>query len=150
MTFISTSGHGYLKITPKQLKKALDLGYEPTTFSFMNKSSVLLEEDLDAGAYLKTLYPNDEDRQQAWKKIKTVYQNDINRNIYGIIPTTSEEFDEKVKIYTLSTENIGKTMKTIFNEEYKILNVYKSKGYIYRNKDSNIYYMPIHNIKEIA
>ena len=53
MKFISSSAHGYLKITPNQLKVAMRAGFEPTSYSMFSKSSVLLEEDCDAGGYMK-------------------------------------------------------------------------------------------------
>jgi hypothetical protein len=76
MKQIITDGHGYLKITPRQLKAALDKGFVPTHYSFINKNTVLLEEDIDEGNFLKIMGLLD-------KKIPVVHQHDINRNHYN-------------------------------------------------------------------
>ena len=73
MKFISTSGHGYLVVTRKQLEKSK---IEPSSYSFYNEKVALLEEDCDAGKYLMTMFPD------GGEKLNIVYQNDINRNCY--------------------------------------------------------------------
>ena len=75
MKFISTSGHGYLKITRKKLAVAIDKGYKPSVYSFYNDKIALLEEDSDLGKYLEVMgieNPN----------FNITYVNDINRNCY--------------------------------------------------------------------
>jgi len=76
MKFISTSGHGYLVVTKNQLAKATALGVEFSKYSFYNEKVALLEEDVDAGKYLMTMFPD------GGEKLNIVYQNDINRNCY--------------------------------------------------------------------
>lgn len=75
MKFIITNGHGYLQITHKQLKTALDCGFKPTQYSFIGKSRVLLEEDCDAPRYLSTT-------NASLNGVKTIYQQDIRRDSY--------------------------------------------------------------------
>lgn len=79
MHFISTSGHGYLRITISQFKKAYRKGFRPSTCSYINNNSVLLEEDNDMIDYLK----NYTARWSSRDKIHTLYQEDINRNLYS-------------------------------------------------------------------
>jgi hypothetical protein len=70
-TFISTSGHGYLKVTLKQALEAMYRGAVFTDYSFMSFSHALLEEDIDAGTYIR--FMGDEN-------IKDKYQDDIRRD----------------------------------------------------------------------
>ena len=77
MLFISTSGHGYLRVTLNQLKTAIDKGFTPTSYSFINSNAALLEEDNDSTSFLKAMGKWDQRGN-----IKTRYQNDINKNLY--------------------------------------------------------------------
>lgn len=86
MHFISTSGHGYLRISLNQFFKARARGFIPSSYSYINTKCVLLEEDCDATEYLKKYNP------KKWverDKIRVVYQNDINRNRYYHTSTSS-------------------------------------------------------------
>jgi len=150
MTFINTTGHGYLKITPNQLKKAYIKGFKPTSFSFFNKNNVLLEEDCDFSNYIKTMFPNDEDKKNFITNLKNIHQNDINRNIYSSTPETFEEFEQKMDIFSLNIKYIGEYFVDIFNKSYKITGVQRSgcKGYLYNYKN-NTWVMPSTNIVRI-
>jgi len=78
MKFISTSGHGYLRVTKKQLTKAQSAGFKPTSYSFYNDTCALLEEDIDCGNFLNFYYLG-----KTIPKFNSVHQNDINRNVYN-------------------------------------------------------------------
>lgn len=80
MKFISTAGHGYLRVTIKQVNKAIENGYKPSQYSFYNSKVALLEEDGDMLGYLKTMFPDT--YKTKFKTIPDTYQNDINRNCY--------------------------------------------------------------------
>ena len=110
MVFISTAGHGYLKVTINQLKKAYSLGFKPTSFSFFNASTVLLEEDCDMPNFMKIMFPIDSIRINKLKRMKYIEQNDINRRIYSSTPASLNEFEDGLKIYTLNSSFIGKYM----------------------------------------
>ena len=79
MKFISTSGHGYLRVTKKQLQKAMNKGYKPTGYSLFNDKCAMLEEDVDLGNFLNFYYIG----KEIPKTFSTVYQNDINRDCYN-------------------------------------------------------------------
>jgi len=77
MKFISTSGHGYLRVTRNQVNRAIVKGYKPSNYSFYNDKCAMLEEDCDAGEFLKIMFPD-----KKFNEIPDTYQNDINRNCY--------------------------------------------------------------------
>ena len=147
MTYISTAGHGFLKVTISQLKKAMKNGFEPTSFSFVNKSGALLEEDVDAGEFLRAYYGED-DYQEKAKSIKDKYQDDINREKYQATPPTLAELEEQLNIYDQSLWSVGDIMKTYNNEEYAIIGR-QSNGYIYREGGTR-YCMPFARIIKIT
>ena len=147
MKFISTSGHGYLQITPNQLKVAMRKGYEPTSYSMFSKSQVLLEEDCDAGAYMKVMIPNDIERALKWKSITDKYQDSINHSSYVSTPKTLELFEAKLDFLTIQRKFVGMTMITTSGESHKIISTQKN-GYIYN--DGTLYNMPLYRISEIV
>jgi hypothetical protein len=147
MKFLSTSSHGYLIITPNQLKVAMKKGYVPTAYSMFSKSQVLLEEDCDAGAYMKVMIPNDIERALKWKSIKEVYQNSINHNKYIGTPPTLKEFEAKLDFLTIQRKFVGMTMITTNGEKHKIISTQKN-GYIYN--DGQLWNMPLYRISEIV
>lgn len=77
MIFITTEGHGYLKVTHKQLHTAILKGFKPSAYPYLTKSHALLEEDCDASAFLAT-FDNP-------PPVKHKHQRDINRNLYDAI-----------------------------------------------------------------
>jgi len=147
MKFLSTSSHGYLIITPNQLKVAMRKGYEPTGYSMFSKSQVLLEEDVDAGAYMRVMIPNDIERALKWKSITTKYQDSINHNKYIGTPQTLEEFEAKLDFLTIQRKFVGMTMITTNGEKHKIVSTQKN-GYIYN--DGTLYNMPVYRISKIV
>lgn len=147
MIFVSTLGHGYLKITPNQLKVAMRKGFEPTSYSMFSKSQVLLEEDCDAGGYMKAMIPNDIERALKWKSIKDVSQNSINHSRYMSTPKTEVEFIAKLEIFTPQRKHIGMTLITTNGFSYKITGR-QDNGYHY--EDGGTYNMPFHRIYEIV
>jgi len=142
MTFISTAGHGYLKVTINQLKKAMLKGFKPTSFSFYNKTNALLEEDCDLVNFLKS-YFGEEKYKEEWKKIKDIYQNDINRTSYKRTPDTLSELDKGLNILSLNIDFIGRTMITTYGETYTISSIQNrwTKGYIYKSEEGNYFVM---------
>lgn len=50
--WIVDPGHAWLKVTINQLIKAMEAGFIPTQYSFMNKTHAFLEEDADAPRFL--------------------------------------------------------------------------------------------------
>ena len=147
MKFISTSGHGYLSITPNQLRVAMRKGFEPTSYSMFSKSQVLLEEDCDAGAYMATMIPNDIERALKWKSIKDVSQDSINQLKYISTPETLEVFEAKLDFLTIQRKFVGMTMITTDGESHKIISTQKN-GYIYN--DGQTWNMPLYRISEIV
>ena len=147
MKFISTSGHGYLSITPNQLKVAMRKGFEPTSYSMFSKSQVLLEEDVDAGAYMQVMIPNDIERALKWKSIKEIHQDSINHRRYLSTPKTLEVFEAKLDFLTIQRKFVGMTMITTDGESHKIVSTQKN-GYIYN--DGVTYNMPLFRISEIV
>ena len=77
MKFISTAGHGYLQVTHAQLRRS---GFLPSTYSFLNKRIVLLEEDCDAQGFLDK--EKEEGRDWQANGFKEVHQSDIRRGCY--------------------------------------------------------------------
>lgn len=75
MIFITTAGHGYLKITIKQLNDSIDKGAKYSNYSFKNRRVALLEEDVDYSEFLRVTGIDH-------KSIPETYQEDINRNCY--------------------------------------------------------------------
>jgi len=147
MKFISTAGHGFLSVTPNQLKKAMGLGFKPTCYSFVNKSSVLLEEDCDAGAFMDAMYG--EGRGAKWQTIKSTYQNDINRNKYSSTPETLAELEEILKVYDTSNFKVGDILTTTNGVTETIVGQQKN-GYIYYDKEEGRHYcMPFQRIAKI-
>jgi hypothetical protein len=153
MIFINTAGHGYLKITLKQLEKALKNGYEPTSCSFMNKNSVLLEEDLDAPNFIKTILKNPDNfpkykdiktPKEFWGTIKEVYQNDLKRNLYVGIAQNLEElntFLNKNKDY-YNSEN-GDIITMYNKEKFTSLGSFQGKKLIVKDKEEKLWTLPI-------
>ena len=76
MKFIETPSHGYLKITPMQLKEAMARGFVPTHYSYISKKSVLLEEDVDAYGFMQIMGID-------FNTIQQTYQIGINKNCYN-------------------------------------------------------------------
>ncbi len=146
MKFISTAGHGYLQITPNQLKVAMRKGFEPTSYSMFSKSQVLLEEDCDAGGYMKAMIPNDDDRVAKWKAIKSVHQNNISRK-YMATPPTLSQFEDMLKIFDVRNFSLGMIMTTCDGEQHEIIGS-QSNGYIY--SDGQKWNMPFYRITKIA
>lgn len=152
MVFISTSGHGYLKVTTNQLLGAMKRGFKPTSFSFFNKSSVLLEEDCDMPGFIKSITNNDEEKKEFYKSIKDISQNDINRKLYSSLPDNITDFENMLSIWNLSRNNIGKTMVDIWGDSHTITGIQDkgTKGYLYRDSVNNtLYVMRIVNIASI-
>lgn len=149
MTFISTAGHGYLKITHNQLKKAYEKGFKPTNYSYMNRTTVLLEEDCDMNGYMKTMFKDDEIIKDKYRTIKDKYQNDIKRNNYTFTPDNMEEYLIKMNILKLDSSLIGKTFVDIYGDKHIAINVQKSgiKGYIYKS-ENDVFVMPSQDIVE--
>jgi len=147
MKFISTSSHGYLSITPNQMKVAMKKGFVPTCYSMFSKSRVLLEEDYDCRAYMAIMYPNDMERALKWKSIKETYQDSINHSKYIATPPTLEEFEAKLDFLTIQRKFIGMTMITTNGERHKIISTQKN-GYIYN--DGQTWNMPPYRIAEIV
>lgn len=145
MKFISTNSHGYLSITPNQLKIAMSKGYKPTSYSMFSKSQVLLEEDCDAGAYMQVMIPNDIERALKWKTIKEVHQNSISRK-YMATPPTLEEFQAMLRVYDTSLYSVGDIMTTRDGDKFKIIGR-QHNGYIYN--DGRSYNMPFYRITNI-
>ena len=54
LTFIADAGHGYLKV-PMNILEAYGLVGKISDFSFKSKNFGFLEEDCDAGLFLKTI-----------------------------------------------------------------------------------------------
>ena len=146
MTFISTSGHGYLKITINQLKSALKKGFKPTSFSFMNSKTVLLEEDLDAPSFLDIMF-EDLSKEEINKKIKIVSQNNINKNKYSKIAQSLSELNNILSIYNKKLWKKGDIMFA-FDDKKLAIEFSHKNGYVY--KENNEYYlMPFHYISKI-
>lgn len=93
MHFISTSGHGYLKISLKQFEKAYKVGFRPTPYSYINHNTVLLEEDIDSFNYLCNF---NKKKYEQRDKIRVVHQKDINRMKYYITLDSTVEFTLKI------------------------------------------------------
>ena len=94
-TFISTSGHGYLKVTLNQLLKAMENGMKPTGYSMVSRAGnyALLEEDVDAGRYLDAMdIPLEE-----YRAYRTQYQEGINDQKYKQIPQSIEALEEWIE-----------------------------------------------------
>jgi hypothetical protein len=147
MLFISTSGHGYLRITHNQLRKSMQLGFVPTSFSYVTKSFVLLEEDCDADSYMQTIFPEPFQKKLEWGKVKSIHQNTISRK-YLSTPETLSELEHILDIYSIPEKFIGKTMHLFIGNSRVIIGTHKS-GYLYNDESGITYYMPFHNIKEI-
>lgn len=69
-TFISDPGHGWLKVPLADLPT----GFEPSFYSFKDKHYAYLEEDCDAGAFLKAIAPIE-------PTIKEEYVENFNREM---------------------------------------------------------------------
>jgi len=149
MKFISTSSHGYLSITPNQMKVAMRKGYEPTFYSMFSKSQVLLEEDCDASAYMATMYPNDIERALKWKSIKEIHQANINHGKYVATPPTVKEFEAKLDLLSIQQKYVGMTMVTTSGDRYKIISTQRN-GYIFNDKNNQMWNMPLNRIAEIV
>ncbi len=146
MKFISTAGHGYLQITPNQLKVAMRKGFVPTSYSMFSKSQVLLEEDCDLSGYMVTMFGDD--RQEKMNSIKSIHQDNISRN-YMSTPPTLNQFEEMLKIYDVSNFSLGMVMTDDRNNKYEIIGSQKN-GYIYYSEaDSCKYNMPFFRIVKI-
>jgi hypothetical protein len=148
MKFISTAGHGYLEMTPNQLKVAMRKGYEPTSYSMFSKSRVLLEEDYDAYQYMKTMYPQDDLRIEKWKAIKSIYQENINKSKYMSTPSDLKTFEDMLDIYNQSNKSVGMIMTDWNGDKFAIVGRQKN-GYIYRDEDNKTWLMPFNRITKI-
>ena len=143
MTFISTAGHGYLKITINQLKKALTKGYVPTTYSMMNKSIALLEEDTDAGEFAKIMNID-------WEKITQKHQDNINKNIYDTIATNLEELEDyKKKIEMFSNSKIGDKLFSYSGQEYTSYGTFQKKSLIVTDTNGQMWALKFTNVDKI-
>lgn len=74
MIFISTAGHGYLKVTFNQLNTAIKKGFKCSEYSFFNGNCALLEENVDMPNFIRVMGMD--------FNIPVKHQNDINRNCY--------------------------------------------------------------------
>jgi len=145
MTIISTCGHGYLRISIPQLKKAMKQGYKPTGYSFVNKKSALLEEDCDMGEFLK-FYFGDNYIEKA-KKIQCVSQHDINKNLYSGMPDSLERLEYLLSLYEPKKDFIGKTIVSVYGDKHTIVSFQKN-GYIYK-KDGTYWCLPFSSVSHI-
>ena len=143
MTFISTAGHGYLKITINQLKKALLKGYVPTTYSMMNKSNALLEEDVDAGEFARIMNID-------WKNITQKHQDNINKNLYDTIATNLEELEEyKNKIEMFKNSKIGDKLISYSGQEFTSYGTFQNKSLIVTDLNGKMWALKFSNVDKI-
>jgi hypothetical protein len=143
MTFISTAGHGYLKITINQLKKALLKGYVPTTYSMMNKSNALLEEDVDAGEFARIMKID-------WKNITQKHQDNINKNLYDTIATNLEELEEyKNKIEMFKNSKIGDKLISYSGQEFTSYGTFQKKSLIVTDLNGKMWALKFSNVDKI-
>jgi len=148
MTFISTTGHGYLQITHNQLKKAILMGFKPTTCSFINKRNVLLEEDCDAPAFMKVFFADE--YQEKWQSMQSKHQDNINRNACFVIPTSLEEF-VNFKDRIIDYANLKKDMVLISqnNDKFYATGSYQKRSAIVKDIFGTVWTLPFNNVKEI-
>ena len=93
MEFISTAGHGYLKVTHNQLLRAYKSGFSPSTASFFSLAGyALLEEDVDMPKFIEA-YPGDIDLAS----IKDRYQERINTDSYVPLPGNINDYKDLMK-----------------------------------------------------
>jgi len=143
MTFISTSGHGYLKITINQLKKALLKGYIPTTYSMMNKSNALLEEDVDAGEFARIMNID-------WKNITQKHQDNINKNLYDTIATNLEELEEyNNKIEMFKNSKVGDKLISYSGQEFTSYGSFQKKSLIVTDVNGKMWALKFSNVDKI-
>lgn len=109
MLYIITEGHGYLKITLKQLQTAILKGFEPTRYSYIGKNCALLEEDCDMSQYMLIMQI---------ESVKSKHQQDINRNKYESI---TPQVIEYIKHHEFADNLIG-------SKPLRTFNVYRCKG----------------------
>lgn len=98
-TYISTSSHGYLKLTFNQFLKVYKEGFRPSFYSYISNTKehyVLLEHDYDMEDYLKFT------GELGHADIREIYR-DINNRKYTNFSTTyfdqlvQQKKDEKIK-----------------------------------------------------
>ena len=148
MTFISTTGHGYLQITHNQLKKALIMGYKPSTCSFINKRNVLLEEDCDMPDFMKVFFKDD--YQEKWKDMQSKHRDNINRNSCFVIPTSLEEFDTfKSKIIDYANLKKDMVLISLNEDKFYATGSYQKRSAIVKDVFGTVWTLPFANVKEI-
>jgi hypothetical protein len=143
MTFISTCGHGYLKITLNQLIKAMKRGFQPTSYSFQFGNSVYLEEDCDFSEFLKTMTEINP------AEIKSIYQDDIQKNRYNTIPLTLDDANERLTALSTYDHVPYGSIITAFGKEYTVLG-YAQKKLIACNENGDRWTFPKNIITKIV
>ena len=88
-SWISTPGHGYLKITLNQLMGAIESGLVLTGYSAMNGTHAFLEEDVDAGRYLDHMRIA-RDRARGWRDSYRKTNLDFGKSGYVTVPSSQE------------------------------------------------------------
>lgn len=148
MTFISTAGHGFLQITHNQLKQAMQKGFEPTTCSFINQRNVLLEEDCDATSFMKIFFKDD--YKEKWQAMQSKSQDDINRNLLSVIPTTIEEYETyKNKIINYYNLVLNTVIMSYNDEKFYATGKYQKNKAIVKDIYGTILTLSFNNVKEI-
>lgn len=117
MEFISTSGHGYLKVTLNQLIDAMQEGFEPTGYSYLSFTHAFLEEDVDASNFLEAMGID----YTSTHAMKDTHQKDIDRES-KFSSGLAEDLESAVR-FKLFADELKKLRKSKTFKRYSVAKV---------------------------
>ena len=120
LTFTSDPGHGWLSVTLKDLKE-LDIVDKISQYSYMTTTRAYLEEDCDAGVFLKAAKEKDwEISQKDTYAEKTPIRNYPSYDSKKVDLAISLSVDSDVMLYNSSSKSFSTKAKVVKIEDNKI------------------------------